>query len=108
MFFGLLNPYRFCLIRVNSRKATAGNGALEVYAIAKRLALNPRSTTLSSHAGNLKRDLGKRGRKKVTKPAPGTPVPVPVPPVPVPVPPAPISTIPMLSNTGGLSAERQA
>jgi hypothetical protein len=90
---------------INSRKANAGIGALEVYAIAKRIALNPLSTTVASHAGNLKRDLGKRGRKKVTKPTPGTPVPAPAPGAPAPL---PISTIPMESVIGGLSSDEQA
>jgi hypothetical protein len=36
---------------INSRKANAGSGALEVYAIAKRVALNPLSTTVSSTCG---------------------------------------------------------
>jgi hypothetical protein len=99
---------------INSRKANAGNGALEIYAIAKRLALNPLRTTMSSHVGNLKRDLGKRGPRKGTKPAPGTPVPIPVPGTPVPAPapgtpaPLPVSTIPMESVIGGLTADEQA
>jgi hypothetical protein len=91
---------------INSRKANAGNGALEVYAIAKRIALNPLSTTVASHAGNLKRDLGKHGRKK--KPAPGTPTPstpVPAPGTPAPL---PVSTNPMESVIGGLTADEQA
>ncbi len=88
---------------INSRKANAGTGALEVYAIAKRIALNPLSTTLSSHVGNLKRDLGKRsgGKRK----APGTPVPVPSAPAPVPV---PVPTNPIPAVIGGLTAEEQA
>jgi hypothetical protein len=85
---------------INSRKANAGTGALEVYAIAKRIALNPLSTTVASHVGNLKRDLGKRsgGKKK----APGTPTPLPVPGTSVPLP------LPIPSVIGGLTAEEQA
>ncbi len=90
---------------INSRKANAGTGALEVYAIAKRVALNPLSTTVASHVGNLKRDLGRRGPKKGTKPVPGTPVPVPAPGTPAPL---PISTIPMEAVIGGLTVEEQA
>ncbi|HSY50978.1 MAG TPA: hypothetical protein VLC46_19395, partial [Thermoanaerobaculia bacterium] len=78
---------------INSRKANAGNGALEVYAIAKRVALNPLSTTVASHVGNLKRDLGRRGGVR-KKQAPGTPNPVPAPgtsaPAPVPAVPKPV------------------
>jgi|GEM_PF-121429 hypothetical protein len=97
---------------INSRKANAGNGALEVYAIAKRVARNPLSTTVASHVGNLKRDLGRRGPRK-GKPAPGTPTPVPVPGTPVPAPapgthaPLPVSTIPMESVIGGLTVDEQ-
>ncbi|HXH39303.1 MAG TPA: hypothetical protein VNN08_11800 [Thermoanaerobaculia bacterium] len=91
---------------INSRKANAGNGALEVYAIAKRVALNPLSTTVSSHVSNLKRDLGKRRAKKVT-PTPGTPVPAPL---PAPGTPTPVSvpTTPTMAANGGLTAEEQA
>ncbi len=103
---------------INSRKANAGNGALEVYAIAKRVALNPLSTTVASHVGNLRRDLGKAGkggRKKVT-PTPGTPVPVPTPvsapgtPAPVPSAPAPVPVpiLPIPSAIGGLTADERA
>ena len=78
---------------IRSRKANAGNGALEVYAIAKRVALNPLSTTVASHVGNLKRDLGRRGGVR-KKQAPGTPNPVPAPgtsaPAPVPTAPKPV------------------
>jgi len=83
---------------INSRKANAGTGALEVYAIAKRVALNPLSTTVASHVGNLKRDLGRRGgvRKKRQTPAPGTPTPLPV---------SPIATELVI---GGFTAEQQA
>jgi hypothetical protein len=92
---------------INSRKANAGTGALEVYAIAKRVALNPLSTTVASHVGNLKRDLGRRGgvKKKHQTPAPGAPTPVPVPATPAPF---PVSTIPMESVIGGLTADEQA
>jgi hypothetical protein len=96
---------------INSRKANAGNGALEVYAIAKRVARNPLSTTVSSHVGNLKRDLGRRP-KKGSKPAPGTPTPVTVPSNPVPAP-APATPVPLRVSTmesviGGLTADEQA
>jgi hypothetical protein len=84
---------------INSRKANAGNGALDVYAIAKRVALNPLSTTVSSHVSNLKRDLGKRGRKKVT-PTPGTPVPAPTP-APGTHAPTPVPTVPNPAASGG-------
>jgi hypothetical protein len=92
---------------INSRKANAGTGALEVYAIAKRVALNPLSTTVASHVSNLKRDLGRHGgvRKKPQTPAPGTPTPVPV---PATLAPLPVSTIPMESVIGGRTAEQQA
>ncbi|HXH39310.1 MAG TPA: hypothetical protein VNN08_11835 [Thermoanaerobaculia bacterium] len=98
---------------INSRKANAGNGALEVYAIAKRVALNPLSTTVASHVSNLKRDLGRRGGAK-KKPAPGTPTPVPVPGTPVPASapgthaPAPLPTLPIPAVIGGLTADEQA
>jgi hypothetical protein len=86
---------------INSRKANAGNGALDVYAIAKRVALNPLSTTVSSHVSNLKRDLGKRGRKKAT-PTPGTPVPAPTPAPGTPTP-APVPTVPKPAVSGAVS-----
>ena len=92
---------------INSRKANAGTGALEVYAIAKRVALNPLSTTVASHVGNLKRDLGRRGgaKKKQRTPAPGSPVPAPAPGTSVPL---PVSSIPVPAVIGGLTAEEQA
>jgi hypothetical protein len=94
---------------INSRKANAGTGALEVYAIAKRVALNPLSTTVASHVRNLKRDLGKAGKggpKKVT-PTSGTPAPAPIP-APGTHAPVPVPTIPIPAVIGGLTADEQA
>lgn len=85
---------------IDTRRANAVTGALQVYAVAKGIARAPQSTTVASHVSNLKRDLGragKGGRKK------GTPTPAPAPPTPVPVP-----TIPTMEASGGLSAEEQA
>jgi hypothetical protein len=90
---------------IRSRKANAGTGALEVYAIAKRVALNPLSTTVASHVGNLKRDLGRRGPRKGTKRAPGTPTPAPAPGTHAPV---PVPTLPVPAVIGGLTGDEQA
>ncbi|HSY49112.1 MAG TPA: hypothetical protein VLC46_09900 [Thermoanaerobaculia bacterium] len=69
---------------MDSRKANAAIGALQVYAIAKGVARSPLSTTVAAHVSNLRRDLGrvgKAGRKKATQ-TPGTPAPVPAVPKP--------------------------
>ncbi|HXH37137.1 MAG TPA: hypothetical protein VNN08_00775, partial [Thermoanaerobaculia bacterium] len=72
-------------------------GALQVYAIAKGVARSPLSTTVASHVGNLKRDLGRAGKggKKKSTP-PHAPLPVPVP------------TAPTMEVNGGLTADEQA
>jgi hypothetical protein len=78
---------------IDTRRANASTGALQVYAVAKGVARVPQNTAVASHVGNLKRDLGKaRGtnRKKVT------PTPDPVP------------TAPKPAAIGGLGAEKQA
>jgi hypothetical protein len=84
---------------IRSRKANAGNGALEVYAIAKRVALNPLSTTVASHVSNLRRDLGRvgKGGRKATQ-TPGTPAPAPI---PAPSVPAPVPAVPKPAVSGG-------
>jgi hypothetical protein len=57
------------LIRV--REAKAGRGALGIYNIAKRLALNPNNTHVAVHVANLKAELRrKRIGRQVTPPAP--------------------------------------
>ncbi|HSY47375.1 MAG TPA: hypothetical protein VLC46_01050 [Thermoanaerobaculia bacterium] len=73
---------------IDTRRANASTGALQVYSVAKGVARSPLSTTVAAHVGNLKRDLGragKGGKKKSTPaPAPSTPAPTPVPAVPKP------------------------
>ncbi len=83
---------------IESRRANAGDGALQLYAVAKGIARSPRTTTVASHVSNLRRDLGKAGKggKKKAPPTPGTPAPAPVP------------AIPMESVIGGLTADEQA
>jgi hypothetical protein len=83
---------------IDSRRANVSNGALQIYAIAKGVARNPLSTTVASHVGNLRRDLGKAGKsgKKKATQTPGTPTPAPAPTHPIP----PVS--------GGLTADEQA
>jgi len=87
---------------IDSRRANVANGALQIYAIAKGVARNPLSTTVASHVGNLRRDLGKAGkaRRKKATPAPGTPAPTPAP--------APVPAIPTMEVIGGLTADEQA
>ena len=66
---------------INLRRATVVQPALQAYQLLKGLARNPAGTLAASHAGNLRRDLGRagRGRKKLApKPAPSS---TPVPPV---------------------------
>jgi len=61
---------------IDFRRANIVEPALEVYALTKGLARNPEHTAAAAHAANLKRDLGRSGRrkKKVTPaPAPGKP-----------------------------------
>jgi phosphoenolpyruvate carboxylase len=85
---------------IDTRKANAATGALQVYAVAKGIARAPLSTTVASHVSNLRRDLGKaRGGRKKT-PTPGTPAPTPAP--------APVPTAPIPAVIGGLTAEPRA
>jgi hypothetical protein len=56
---------------INLRRANVVNPALQAYALVKGLARNPDSTLAASHAGNLRRDLGRTGqRRKKTAPKP--------------------------------------
>lgn len=64
---------------IESRRANAGDGALQLYAVAKGIARSPKSTTVGSHVGNLKRDLGRTGRGGRKKP----PAPAPTPGIPI-------------------------
>jgi hypothetical protein len=80
---------------IDTRRANASTGALQVYAVAKGVARVPQNTSVAAHVSNLKRDLGRAGRigrKKVTP----TPTPVPVPAAPKP------------TVIGGLTADEQA
>jgi hypothetical protein len=65
------------LMRV--REAKAGRGALGVYNIAQRVALNPNNTHVAVHVENLKAELRRTrvGRPAKVPPAPPAPVPVP-------------------------------
>jgi hypothetical protein len=66
---------------INLRRANVVNPALQAYVLVKGLARNPDATLAASHAGNLRRDLGRAGQRK-KKPAPKpSPAPTPVPPV---------------------------
>jgi len=66
---------------ISARRATVVEPALQAYVIVKGLARNPESTLAASHAGNLRRDLGRAGQgRKKTAPKPA-PAPTPVPPV---------------------------
>jgi hypothetical protein len=86
---------------IDTRRANAATGALQVYAVAKGIARAPQSTTVASHVSNLKRDLGRAGRggRKKT-PTPGTPAPTPAP--------APVPTNPIPAVIGELTADEQA
>lgn len=57
---------------INSRRATLGADALQVYDITKGLSRDPSSAVLALHAENMKRDLGRRGPRgaKQARPAP--------------------------------------
>lgn len=66
---------------LNLRRANVVQPALQTYLLVKGLARNPAGTLAASHAGNLRRDLGRSGkRKKKAAPNPA-PAPTPVPPV---------------------------
>ena len=79
---------------IDTQRANASIGALQLYAVAKGPARAPQSTTVASHVSNLKRDLGRVGRNSGKKKS--TPAPAPVPTSPVP------------AASGGLSAEKPA
>lgn len=58
---------------LDSRKAETANEALLIYATAKSLARDPANAEITSHAGNLRRDLGRtrgRARKSAQEPPP--------------------------------------
>jgi hypothetical protein len=55
---------------LNSRKALLAADSLQIYDVAKGLARDPGSADMAAHVGNMKRDLGRRGRPK-KKPAAG-------------------------------------
>ena len=82
---------------IDARRAEINTGALQIYGIAKQVARDPQSTTVSSHVDNLKRDLGRTGvgrkRKVKVTAAPTTAAPTPT---------TPVSTTPTPS-TGGFS-----
>jgi hypothetical protein len=66
------------MIRV--KEARAGRGALGIYAIAQRVALNPNNTHVKVHVENLKAELRRSNRtgqpvKPPAEPEPGTPDP---------------------------------
>ncbi len=55
---------------IDLRRANVVEPALQVYAVTKGLARNPARTSAAAHAANLKRDLGRAGRKKKAAPSP--------------------------------------
>jgi hypothetical protein len=67
------------LMRV--REAKAGRGALGIYNIAQRVALNPNNTHIAVHVANLRAELRRthvgRQPKGPTPPTPTTPIPAP-------------------------------
>jgi hypothetical protein len=66
---------------IDLRRASVAEPALQAYVLVKGLARNPESTLAASHAGNLRRDLGRTGQGR-KKPAPKpSPAPTPLPPV---------------------------
>lgn len=54
------------LFTMQSRKAALAADALQIYYISKGLGRDPNSAAIASLAGNMKRDLGNRGRKKIS------------------------------------------
>jgi hypothetical protein len=72
---------------IDHRRANVVEPALQVYALTKGLARNPARTSAAAHAANLKRDLGRKGRKKKAAPAPTPGIP---------------------TEKGGLTADEQA
>lgn len=61
--FALASALKFTLA---SRKASLAANALQIYAIAKGVARDPRSPAVASLVANMKRDLGRRGRKSAS------------------------------------------
>ncbi len=64
---------------IDVKRASLIADALQNYEIAKGVARNPEATTAAEHVGNLKRDLGRSGKRK-KKPAP---TPAPTAPAPI-------------------------
>jgi hypothetical protein len=67
---------------ISSRKASLAADALQIYDIAKGVSRDPGSAELASRVANLKRDLGRRGRPRISAAArkaklTGTTTPVP-------------------------------
>jgi hypothetical protein len=65
------------LIRV--REAKSGRGALGIYNIAQRVALNPNNTHVAVHVENMKAELRRTrvGRQAKVPPVPNAPIPAP-------------------------------
>jgi len=70
---------------VTKAKNKVGSGALNTYALAKRLAKQPETADLIPHVDDMSKALGRRGRggKAKSKPAPTPATPVPAEPSPV-------------------------
>jgi len=73
---------------IDLRRANVISPALQAYDLIKGLARNPAGTTAASHAGNLKRDLGRSGKRR--KKAGSAPAPT-VPPVSAPATGSPVT-----------------
>jgi hypothetical protein len=62
---------------MDSRKASLAADALQIYDIAKGVARDANAAAVVAHLKNLKRDLGRRGRPRLTAPTPQAPAPQP-------------------------------
>jgi len=69
---------------INLRRANVVGPALQMYDLTKGLARSPVGTLAAAHADNLRRDLGRTGRRRKKQ----APQPVPIPPVSTPITPA--------------------
>lgn len=66
----LLSVVRRLQLMIQVKDAKSGRGSLQIYNIAKRLALNPNNTHLAVHVDNLKAELKRRRKVKPSSPAP--------------------------------------
>ena len=60
---------------IRTKKTAVAANALQIYDVAKRLARrDPANVEMASHVADLKRDLGRRGRRPAAKTPPEVPI----------------------------------